>query len=147
MTKKMTLIDKAFMLKKTSLFGGLDLNLLLPIADKLGSLDFEPKEMVFHIGDEGSRIYFIVQGKIEILDKNKLSLAHLSHNDFFGDESIFNELPRGYTAISQTATRTLTLSRMHLLTIISESPNVALDLLKLYSSSIHFRPRQQEGNL
>lgn len=139
--KKMTLIDKALFLKKTPLFGALDLNLLLPISDKVGVMEFESKELIFNLEDEGNRIYFIVKGSVEILNKDKHLLATLESPDFFGDESIFSETPRKYSARTLTETQTLILSRTHLLTIISESPNVCIDLLKVYSSSLDFRSR------
>lgn len=140
----MTLIDKAFFLKKTPLFGTLDLNLLLPIADQVGMMEFKPQELIFNIGDEGSRLYFIVKGIVEIYDEAKRKTNELSPPEFFGDESIFNEYPRTYTALSRTDTQILTLSRTHLLAIISESPDVSIDLLKVYASGLSFRPRKNQ---
>jgi CRP/FNR family transcriptional regulator, cyclic AMP receptor protein len=141
---KLTLIDKAFFLKRTALFGTLDLELLLAIADKLKIVTFESGEKIFGYNEEAVRIYFIVKGTVEILDRQNILLNTLDNEEFFGDESIFNEKPRGYQAISKTYTQLLALSRTNLLTIISECPSVAVGLLQAYSSMTDFRPRKEK---
>jgi len=141
--KKLSLIDKAFLLKRTPLFATLDLDLLLTIADKLGLSLLEAGEPVFSIDQEANRMYLIAKGGIRILDKQKRELALLGADDFFGDESLFHDKPRGYEAVCDADTTLLTLSRTNLLSIISECPSVALGFLQVYSSPIAFRPRKQ----
>ena len=65
----------------------------------------------------------------------------LTTGEFFGDESVFNEKARAYSAKSLSQTRLLTLSRNHLLGIIAECPSVAVALLEAYSANIDFRNR------
>ena len=139
--KTLTLIDKAFLLKRTPLFNMLDLDLLLIISDKLGTIHADAGECIFAIGEPAVRLYFIVKGTIDILDKERKLLAHLHTPDFFGDEALLSDQPRGYSAISQTDTHLLTLSKTNLLTIISECPQVAVGLLQAYTSSHQFRQR------
>lgn len=139
--KTLNLIEKAFLLKKTRLFGNLDLDLLLTISDKLGNIHFEADAKIFNFNQEANRMYFIVEGQVLIRDRNQNILAELNPGDFFGDESLFNEKPRAYEAISKTDTLHLILSRTHLLTIIAECPTVAVKLLEVYTASIGFRER------
>ncbi len=143
--KRLNLIDKALMLKKTSLFGSLDLDLLLTISDQLYPISFEPQETIFHIEQEAHRMYLIASGEVEIKNQQQEIVTILSPLDFFGDESLFNEKPRAYTAISRGETLLLGLSRTHLITIISECPNVALRLLTVYSSLLPFRFSKNQG--
>lgn len=138
----LTLIDKAFLLKQTSLFGMLDLDLLLVVSDKLGSLEFDEGNCIFASGEAALRMYIIVSGKIEIQSEDNKVLEMLSSPDFFGDEALFSDQLRGYTAISKTDTLVLTLSKTNLLTIISECPQVAVGLLQAYTSFNKFRPRK-----
>ncbi len=137
--KKITLIDKTFLLKRTPLFNALDLDLLLAIGDKLGIVVFEEGESIFNIDEEGNRIYFIHKGEVEIRNKMKEVCATLEAGDYFGDEALFNDKPRVYEAISKTESQMLTLSRTNLLTIISECPSVALGLLNVYTSQFPAR--------
>lgn len=126
----MTLIDKAFFLKKTPLFAELDLDLLLSVADKMQITTFEKDEEIFTDGHEAQRMYFLVAGRVCIND------TILAVQDFFGEESLFSEKPRVYSAIAKSHTTLMTLSKTHLMTIISECPSVAIGLLQAYTESI-----------
>lgn len=125
-----TLIDKAFLLKNVSLFAHLDLDLLLPLADKCAVLDFQAGETIFAEGQEGSLLYVVIHGEIEVACSVRLH-AH----DFFGDESIFNELPRDYQAVSVSKSALLAISGSHLHTIVHESPAVGIALLYAYAKA------------
>lgn len=139
----LTLIDKAFLLKQTTLFEMLDLDLLLIISDKLGSVEFTAGDLIFANGEAALRMYFIVKGVVEIQSSEEKILATLHAPDFFGDEDLLSEQMRGYQAVSQTDSLLLTLSKTNLLTIISECPQVAVGLLQAYTSYNIFRPRKE----
>lgn len=141
--KTPTMIDKAFFLKGTRLFADLDLDLLLAIADKATFSQHKAGEELFAPEQDGSRMYLITKGKVQILDAQRKPVAQLGPGDFFGDESLFNDRPRGYYALTALDTQFLTLSRTHLLHIISECPAVALALLEAFSASMTFRPRDE----
>lgn len=134
-----SLIEKAFFLKKTRLFSELDLEILLAIAEKLHEDDYDRDEKVFIPGQVANRIYLIAEGTVQIFDEQRRSITELSSGDYFGDESLFNDQPRGYAAICKTDTLFLTLSRSHLLSIISECPSVAVTLLQSYSQQLACR--------
>lgn len=125
--KQLNLIDKAFLLKKTSLFGALDLDLLLTLSDKMEMRHFNEGDLIFKKGQDGNQMYLILSGEVQIEDH--LLMA----GEFFGDEAIFNERPRRYSAHCKEKASLLTMSRNHLLSIIAECPSVALALLKKYT--------------
>lgn len=139
--KSLTLVDKAFFLKKTTLFGALDLGLLLAIADKLSLVFFDAGKTIFGSGEDAVRMYFVVKGTVEIFNGQRQSTALLGEDDFFGDEAIFNEKARTYEAVSKTDTVLLVLSKTNLLNIISECPSVAIGFIQAYTSATPFRPR------
>lgn len=140
-----SLIEKAFFLKKTKLFSDLDLEMLLAIAEKLHEDEYDKDEKVFTPGQVANRIYLIVSGSVQILDSEKRAVCELSPGDYFGDESLFNELPRGYAATCKADTLFLTLSRSHLLSTISECPSVAVTLLQAYSQQLPCRHLRMSG--
>lgn len=144
--KQLSLIDKAFLLKRTPLFSALDLDLLLTVADKLGLVVFDPKDYIFVIGEEANRMYFIVKGLVEIRSSDNHLICKLENGDFFGEESLFNEKPRGYAAFTPDETLVLTLSRTNLFSIISECPSVAVGFLQVYTSALQFRPVKPAEN-
>lgn len=136
-----SLIEKAFFLKKIPLFIELELELLLAIAEKIHEDDYDADEKIFSSGQVANRIYFIVKGKVQILDEKSRPLTELSDDHYFGDESLFNERSRAYSAICKTDSIIFSLSRSHLLSIISECPSVAIALLQVYSSQLPCRYR------
>lgn len=142
--KRLTLIDKAFLLKRSPLFNALDLDLLLSIADKLGVVAFDPDDYIFVSGEEANRMYFIVKGKVDIFSSANEQICVLGPGDFFGEESLFSNKPRSYAAFSPIETEVLTLSRTNLYTIISECPSVALGFLQVYTSALQFRPIKKD---
>jgi CRP-like cAMP-binding protein len=137
--KPFSLIEKTFFLKKIRLFAELDFELLLSIAEKMHDDDYDANEKVFTAGQVANRIYFIAHGTVELTDSKMRPLGELSVGDCFGDESLFNDTPRAYAAVCKTDALLLTLSRSHLLSIISECPSIAVSLLQSYSQALPCR--------
>ena len=139
--KTLNLIEKAFLLKKTSFFRALDHDLLLTISDKLELNSFSKGTPIFQIHQESHNIYLIVEGGVTITDKDEKELARLQPGEFFGDVAIFTEKPQGYSATAFSEVVLLSLARSHLLTIISECPSVGLSLIEAYTANVDFRAR------
>ena len=137
--KSLSLIEKTFFLKKVKLFSELDFEFLFALAEKLHDDDYDAAEKVFTEGQVANRIYFVASGTIQLFDERMRLISEITSTDFFGDESLFNDSPRAYSAICKTDALLLTLSRSHLLSIISECPSVAVSLLQLYANSLPCR--------
>ena len=133
-----SLIEKAFFLKKSKLFSHLDLEILLAISEKLYEDEYDKNEVVFSPGQVANRVYILYSGSVNI-SKEGTFLKRLTVGDFFGDESLFNDQSRGYNAVCLEDTLFLTLSRSHLLSIITECPSVAVTLLQYYSQQLPCR--------
>jgi CRP/FNR family cyclic AMP-dependent transcriptional regulator len=140
---RLSLIDKAFLLKKTAPFRGLTLDLLLPIADKLTVATFEKDDEIFNWGEDAHRMYFIVEGSVELSGLDGRICTLKDSEAFFGDEALFNDGKRSYRVRCQTDVVLLTLSQTNLLTIISECPSVALGFLSVYSQQQPQRALEQ----
>lgn len=140
----LTLIDKAFLLKVTPLFSQMELDLLLPIAEKLLLLEFDKNDIIFSVGEEGNRLYFVVDGEIALTDVNDKEVYLIKKNDFFGEESVLSDLPRRYEAVCRTSCTVLALSRTNLLTILAECPQVGLGLLQCYTTITPLRYRKSD---
>lgn len=140
--KYITLIDKAFLLKRTAPFCALDLDILLSIADKLLHIQFDADDSIFEQGQEAHRMFFIIKGQISLYTRDD-EIYSLGGGDYFGEESLFSNKLRGYTAKATSNAELLTLSRTNLFTIISECPSVAIGFLQSFSSMLDLRPRKQ----
>ena len=128
-----SLIEKALFLKKLRLFNELELESLLAIAEKLHEDEYDAGEKIFVVGQVANRIYLIGAGSVQLFDERMKLLTELAAPDYFGDEAIFNENPRAYSAVCKTDGILLSLSRSHLLSTISECPSVAVSLLQSYA--------------
>ena len=139
--RHLTLIEKAFFLKRLQLFSELDLDLLLAIADKVEERSFEKDDIIFSFDQDAHRLYCIHSGEVAIFDEGKNCLAMLYPPDYFGDEAIFNQTNRRYAAVATTHTDILTIGRGHLSEVMLESPPVALALIRAYAKNTLFRNR------
>jgi CRP/FNR family transcriptional regulator, cyclic AMP receptor protein len=137
--KKLSLIEKAFFLKKTILFNDLDLDLLIAIADKMHQDVYEKEEKVFELDQIANKMYFIAKGSVNILDENQKVIKTLLKNEFFGDESLFNEKPRGYSVFCLEDSLLISLNKTNFQTILSECPSVAISLLNCYAKKTMYR--------
>ncbi len=135
----MNLIEKAFFLKKTVLFEGLDLDLLLTVADQVEIEQFTPGQKIFETGQSANNLYLLVSGAVRI--ENETQHYLLKEGEYFGDESLFYAKPRSYKAVSLDRVTLLQLSRSHVLTILAECPSVALALLRGYTKLLEMRKR------
>lgn len=135
------LIEKAFILKKAPLFEGIDLDLLLSLADKATLGHFDAEEIIFGAGQEGSRLYVVAEGRVGLWEEAARLIAKVEINDFFGDEALFNERPRGYSAAALENAVLLSLAKPHLMSFVNECPAVAINLMNIWASRIDCRCR------
>jgi len=136
---KITLIEKAFFLKKTALFAEVDLDLVFAISDKAQILSFEQGDRIFSKNQDAHRLYIILDGEVTLYTDDIENGKVCGSQEFFGDEALFNQDTRQYSAQATAPTLLMALSRTHLIEIILESPQVALALLRAYAAVTPFR--------
>lgn len=143
--KQLSLIEKAFFLKKVSLFEDLDLDMLVAIADKMNQDIYDKNESIFEVNHKAVRMYFIAHGEVDLLDEQNNLIYSLKNTDFFGDEALFNEKERTYRAVCKKEALLLTLSKTNLITIITECPSIATALLSQYTLNKSCRYKKNEN--
>jgi CRP-like cAMP-binding protein len=136
---KLTLIEKAFFLKKTALFAEVDLDLVFAISDKAQILSFSRGDLIFSKNQDAHRLYIILDGEVCLYDSDPENGKLQGAQEFFGDEALFNQDVRQYNAQATGPTMLMALSRTHLIEVILESPQVALALLRAYAAVTPFR--------
>lgn len=88
---------------------------------------FEPGEDVFHEGDVGDRIYYVLKGQAEVIrqrDGAEHLVAVLNPGDWFGEGAILNETTRGATVRSKGELDVLSLPRKDFAVLASSLPDV-----------------------
>lgn len=90
-------------------------------------------EVLFREGDDGDRVYVVVDGKIKLgrtaPDGRENLLAVLGPGQMFGELSLFDPGPRSATASAVTDTTLLGLGHTDLLPWLTGRPEVARNLL------------------
>jgi CRP-like cAMP-binding protein len=135
------LIDKAFFLKKTELFSALDLDLLLTIADKMEEESYKKGMPLFLRSSDANFMYFIVKGKVRLNFKN--NEFTLGENESFGEEAILSGKPRTFDATCVTDVVCLILSPFHLMSILTQCPQVTIALLESYAQNVECRTKSK----
>lgn len=99
---------------------------------KLKTLD--EGEMLFRKGDPGSAMYVIEEGEIEILlpvdpPVNEVQLSVLKEGEFFGELSLFADMPRTATARALSEMRLVEMQRGDFITFVMERPSIGISML------------------
>jgi NADH:ubiquinone reductase (H+-translocating) len=88
---------------------------------------FEPGEDVFHEGDVGDRIYYVLKGQAEVLKRRNGAdqfIAALGPGDWFGEGALLNETTRGATVRCRDHLDVLSLPKKEFTVLAASLPDV-----------------------
>ena len=88
---------------------------------------FEPGEDVFHEGDVGDRIYYVLKGQAEVLKRRNDAdqfIAALGPGDWFGEGALLNETTRGATVRCRDHLDVLSLPKKEFTVLAASLPDV-----------------------
>jgi CRP/FNR family cyclic AMP-dependent transcriptional regulator len=105
---------------------------LCTLAGRLEEKIAEPGEVIFSQGDEGSRLYLIAEGSVEIsygMASYKVTLARLFNGQYFGELSLFDRAPRSATATAIQLTHLMILDAHDLVDFVNRNPAAALRII------------------
>ncbi|MBL1176705.1 HEAT repeat domain-containing protein [Pantanalinema sp. GBBB05] len=157
------LLSRLFFLKQVSILHNLPLDDLLQIDRTLKEQDFLKGEVIFKEGSYGEDFYLIYRGEVQILKQVKprrapggsnrdyrllsasqRQLARLQPGEFFGDMEFFDQLPRSSTAVAVTDCTLLALSKSDFYNLITQRPEVPLQMCRVLSLRVRDANRQLE---
>ena len=99
-------------------------------------LNFPKGEAIFREGDKADKLYFILEGEIEIFIKIRKAqklLAIMKKGEIFGEMAVVDAQPRSATVVAKTNTQCLGLTSAQLENIVIQKPPFALKLIRLLS--------------
>ena len=102
-------------------------------------LTFSAGQIMFKAGDMGDAAYVIIEGSVEIsvpTPSGPIVVNKLARNDIIGEIAIFGDVPRTATATARTKVDTLKISKELFTKIIRESPDAALELIKILAERL-----------
>lgn len=97
---------------------------------KLESRRFAPGEILVHEGDIGDEMYFLTQGKVEVLQAQGPAVAVLREGDAFGEVAILKDVPRTATVRALETCEVYALGRAGVLGLVDAYPEFGLHLRK-----------------
>ena len=148
----MDLYQEAEELKKVPMFSKLEASKLKLMAFTSEAVVFDDQEILFHVNDPSDSAYVIMAGKVEILVETEDGLVPVvtrGKNEIIGEMAVLTNMPRSATLRAKGPVRTLRVSNDAFVKLLSNSPEVALDVmrqlsLKLAESTDRMRDLSQE---
>ncbi|MFQ5994469.1 MAG: cyclic nucleotide-binding domain-containing protein [Acidiferrobacterales bacterium] len=135
----MDLHKSSEILRKIPMFTKLEPSKLKLLAFTSELLTFENAEILFHEGDPADCAYVIMSGEIEILartDAGDVVVGTLSEHQLFGELAVLTNEPRSATLRAKGELRALRITDEAFLKLVSENPEVALDVMRQLSEKL-----------
>lgn len=101
---------------------------------------FKKGNIILKEGSISKEIYVILSGKVKVfktIDKEKIELAELGPDDFFGEMSLFLHIPRTATIEAMEDTKILICNKKHFTSMIKEDPELAMQILTTMAKRLH----------
>jgi CRP/FNR family transcriptional regulator, cyclic AMP receptor protein len=115
-------------LKKVSILGSLSDAQLRNLAKWTEVAAYEGGETVVRRGDPGSSLHLILEGSAEVRRGDR-GLARLGTGQFFGEMSLFDELPRSADVVTLQPSKVAVLQKWEFWGFAASQPNVVLNIL------------------
>ncbi len=100
---------------------------------RLEESDYAPGDVIFRQGDDGSSLYVIEEGAVEISygeGVTNIVLTTLYNGQYFGELSLFDGAPRSATATVVKPTHVIRLDRDDLVDFVNKNPAAALRIIE-----------------
>ena len=128
-------MQHADLLAQIPLFEGLSDEDRSALAERLSERAYKTDEMVFGKGDQGSSMYIVLQGAVQIFlpppdkDTPPVILKDVRTGEYFGELSLFDDKPRSASVKATVDTVLLELTREELGEHLHKSKSAALAIL------------------
>ena len=126
--------DRQNVLSRAPLFEALDEDGARALRSRMNDVELSRGERLFAEGDEGDRLYVVLDGKIKLTraapDGRENLLSVVGPGEMFGELSLFDPGPRNATATAVADTHLIGLGNEDLTTWLTGRPDVARHLLR-----------------
>lgn len=128
-------ITKEAALRRTQLFGSLDVSALAELAEMCHPREFSSGEMLFLAGEEAAGLFVVVTGEIRAYRVNSQGREQTIHIERDGatlaEVPVFDDGPYPATAVAETPSSLLFLPKADFRRFMLQHPEVGLTALKL----------------
>jgi CRP/FNR family transcriptional regulator, cyclic AMP receptor protein len=125
-------VSRRELLANIPIFESLTEEDLAALSNRLEEIECNEGDVVFQQGEEGSSLFVIEEGAMEISygeGKGRVRLATLFAGQYFGELSLFDGAPRSATATAIKRSRLIRLDRDDLVDFVNKNPAAALRII------------------
>ncbi|MBN8583086.1 MAG: cyclic nucleotide-binding domain-containing protein, partial [Anaerolineae bacterium] len=137
-TKMLSTVERVIVLKSLSMFAETPDEALAELADLLQEIVVQPSDVIVQEGETGDSLYIIVDGKVEVVDDNRI-LNQLEARAVFGELSMLDSSPRTATVRALEETSLLRLDQVSFYEIMSDYVEVAMGTIQLLTRNLRAR--------
>ncbi len=131
----LTSVERLLFIRAVPIFRELRDDFLVRLASVMDELSFPTNHTIFTEGKEGRSLYIVVSGRVKVhLDDREL--ARLQQGACFGEMSLFDAEPRSASVTTLDICECLMLTQMQLYDAIDETPEIAINIIRLLSRRI-----------
>ena len=134
--------DKISQLQKSFLFKGLSDEGLTAIAQKANIRQLAEGDVLMRRGEAGDSLFMVNEGWFKIVmddgQGEELIINKTGPGETIGEMALVDEAPRSATAIAISDAKVLELKKDQFLEILEQRPDVALTLIRSFSSRLRF---------
>lgn len=117
--------------KKLFPFKELEVKQLHELIKNTSEVTIDANHELFHENDKPDNCYFIIEGRVKILNNEGRQLALLKEHDIFGETGIVLSVPRNATAVTVSKCRLLVLRGEELTSVMRKYKQFSLTILYL----------------
>src|SRR5258708_30938701 len=134
--------DITAQLKKTFLFKGLPSDVLATLGQKARIRQLAEGDVLMRRGETGDSLFMIDEGWFKIVTEDaqgeELIINKSGPGESIGEMALLDKAPRSATVIALSAARVLELKKDAFQEVLDKRPDVALSLIRSYSSRLRF---------
>lgn len=121
---------KKDVIEKIPLFNEADSSFIDSVAINLQPLVLTPGDTLFHRGEAGYEMYFVLSGALEVINETGDIIAELKDGDYFGEMALFRNQPRNATVKALTYCDLYSLNKNTFDSVLKRFPNIANKIAK-----------------
>lgn len=137
-SKMLSTVERVIVLKSLSMFADTPDEALAELADLLQEEIAQSGDVIVREGETGDSLYIIVDGKVEVVDDNRI-LNQLGARAVFGELSMLDSSPRTATIRALEETSLLRLDQTSFYEIMSDYVEVAMGTIQLLTRNLRAR--------
>lgn len=123
-----SLEDRIKLLKQIPVFAGLPGEALSELANLMCELQAKAQEPLFRKGDQGDKMYILVEGEVRVHDGNHV-IARLGPGNVFGEFALIDEETRSASVTTEKECLLLYLEKDIMVPLMGKYPEILMGLL------------------